>query len=149
MIKKFEIENFRSIKSLEIEDLGRINLFLGANNCAKTSILEACFLLLGFTNPQLIIRIHNFRDFGFNSVDDFRFIFKDLDYSNHVRIKANFKSPGEYRQVIVKASAVKKVVTDRNVKIDVQDISYDSNVEPNPINGKKNANTASWFSPIL
>lgn len=30
-----KIENFRGIKSLEIDDLARVNLFVGRNNCGK------------------------------------------------------------------------------------------------------------------
>ena len=39
------IEKFRGIKSLKIEDLKRINLIVGDNNCGKTSVLEAIQLL--------------------------------------------------------------------------------------------------------
>jgi recombinational DNA repair ATPase RecF len=41
--KQLKIENFRGIKSLEIDDLARVNLFVGRNNCGKTSVLEAIF----------------------------------------------------------------------------------------------------------
>ena len=41
--EQLKIENFRGIKSLEINDLARINLFVGKNNCGKTSVLEAAF----------------------------------------------------------------------------------------------------------
>ncbi len=40
MIKKIEIENFKSIDKLELE-LGRFNVFIGENGCGKTNILEA------------------------------------------------------------------------------------------------------------
>ena len=39
MIQKVKIENFKSIQSLEME-LGRLNVFIGANGCGKTNILE-------------------------------------------------------------------------------------------------------------
>jgi len=38
-----EIKGFRSFKNLKLKDLGDINLFLGPNNCGKTSILETVF----------------------------------------------------------------------------------------------------------
>jgi len=41
MIKSFQIQNFRQIKSLEFESLGRVNLITGKNNTGKTSVLEA------------------------------------------------------------------------------------------------------------
>ena len=43
MIDKIKIENFKSIQSLEIE-LGRLNVFIGANGSGKTNILEGIAL---------------------------------------------------------------------------------------------------------
>ena len=40
MIKEIQIENFKSIQSLTIE-LGRVNVFIGANGSGKSNILEA------------------------------------------------------------------------------------------------------------
>ena len=40
MITSIHIENFKSIQSLDIE-LGRLNIFIGANGCGKSNILEA------------------------------------------------------------------------------------------------------------
>lgn len=57
--KTLKIENFRGIKSLEINDLARVNLFVGRNNCGKTSVLEAAFLLADIGNPNLLINVQN------------------------------------------------------------------------------------------
>ncbi|MCU0428296.1 MAG: AAA family ATPase, partial [Candidatus Kapabacteria bacterium] len=35
------IQNFRGIKSLEMDDLGQVNVLVGKNNSGKTSVLEA------------------------------------------------------------------------------------------------------------
>jgi AAA15 family ATPase/GTPase len=43
MIKNIKIENFKSIQSLDL-DLGRLNVFIGANGSGKTNILEAICL---------------------------------------------------------------------------------------------------------
>ncbi len=40
MLKKIEIENYKSIYKESIE-LGRVNVFIGENGCGKTNILEA------------------------------------------------------------------------------------------------------------
>lgn len=40
MIKKVKIENFKSVRNLELE-LGRLNVLIGENGCGKTNILEA------------------------------------------------------------------------------------------------------------
>ncbi|MBI5418254.1 ATP-binding protein [Candidatus Poribacteria bacterium] len=75
------IENFRGITNLEINDMKRFNLLVGRNNCGKTSVLEAIFLLSGMSNPQLPLNIHLFRDLILTSDDDFRFLFRNLDFA--------------------------------------------------------------------
>ena len=49
MIKNISIENFRQFDHLEVKNLKRINFFVGKNNCGKTTILEALFIMV---NPQ-------------------------------------------------------------------------------------------------
>ncbi|MHC4190204.1 MAG: AAA family ATPase [Planctomycetota bacterium] len=43
-IKSFRIENYRSVKNLEINKLGPINVFFGKNNVGKSNILRALHL---------------------------------------------------------------------------------------------------------
>jgi len=50
---RITIKNFRGIESLEAVGLRRINLIVGRNNCGKSTLLEALFLLGGATNPKL------------------------------------------------------------------------------------------------
>jgi hypothetical protein len=45
MISSIRIEGFRGFKQFEMSGLGQINLLVGKNNCGKTSILEALYLL--------------------------------------------------------------------------------------------------------
>lgn len=45
MLEDFHIDGFRSFAALNIAPLARVNLFVGKNNCGKTSILEALQLL--------------------------------------------------------------------------------------------------------
>jgi len=52
MIKKIRIQNFRSIKNLEIQ-LGGINAFIGPNNAGKSNIMKALNLILGETYPTV------------------------------------------------------------------------------------------------
>ena len=40
MIKEIRIKNFKSVQKLKL-DLGRVNVFIGANGCGKSNILEA------------------------------------------------------------------------------------------------------------
>ncbi len=41
ILDSLEIRNFRGLKELKIEKLGRVNLLVGKNNTGKTSVLEA------------------------------------------------------------------------------------------------------------
>ena len=52
MIKKIKIQNFRSIRNLEIK-LGKINAFIGPNNVGKSNIMKALDLILGETYPTI------------------------------------------------------------------------------------------------
>lgn len=45
MYEQLHIENFRGLRDLTLVGLRRINLLVGANNCGKTSVLEAVHLL--------------------------------------------------------------------------------------------------------
>jgi AAA15 family ATPase/GTPase len=80
------IENFRGIEKLVLTDLKRVNLLVGRNNCGKTSVLEALFLLSGMSNPQLAVNIHSFRDLILTGDEDFSFMFRDLDFTNPIII---------------------------------------------------------------
>lgn len=52
MLKRIIIENFRSIKKIDIE-LSALNAFIGANNSGKSNIMLALNLVLGETYPTL------------------------------------------------------------------------------------------------
>ena len=54
MIKEIKIENFKSIQSLNLE-LGRLNVFIGANGSGKSNILEG----IGFGCAAAIHKLDN------------------------------------------------------------------------------------------
>ena len=47
MFHNIEINRFRGVKYSKIVGLKQINLFFGKNNCGKSSILDAIFLISG------------------------------------------------------------------------------------------------------
>ena len=53
MLQSVHIRNFRGLKDLKVEGLGRINVFAGRNNSGKTALLEALSLLAGAGWPNL------------------------------------------------------------------------------------------------
>lgn len=77
MIKKLIIENFRSIKNVEIK-LGTLNAFIGPNNAGKSNIMQALNLVLGETYPS--VRSFNEKDFY------------NYNKSNTIKIEAKFDS---------------------------------------------------------
>jgi AAA15 family ATPase/GTPase len=87
LFESININNFRGIESLEVSNIKQVNLITGKNNCGKTSILEAIFLLTGMSNPQLAVTIHAFRDLVLTDDDDFNYLFKNLDFSKSPLIR--------------------------------------------------------------
>ena len=78
-LNRVEIRRFRGLSELDLCGLGRFNLLLGANDVGKTSVLEAVFLLTGFVNLQLPIRVQDWRSLPIDTIDHFRTLFHDLD----------------------------------------------------------------------
>ena len=97
--KNFKITNFRGIKNLEINDFSRINIFLGQNNCGKSSILEALFLLNASNNPQILLNLEALRTIFHDEEDDLRFSFYNLDYNNKVKLEAELVGKKAYRKL--------------------------------------------------
>jgi len=89
MFTKIEIENFRGISKLVLDDIKQVNLVVGKNNTGKTSILEAIFLISGISNPQLPFNINTTRGLNFLSDKEEAFlIYHKLNYKNQLKIKA-------------------------------------------------------------
>jgi hypothetical protein len=65
MLATLEIRGFRTFNHLRIDDLARVNLFVGANNSGKTSVLEAGEILLGGGQPWVLLRSPTRRGDGF------------------------------------------------------------------------------------
>lgn len=90
MLTSLTVTNFRNLKSVTLEDLGRITLIGGKNGAGKTALLEALWLLSGPDLPDLTTRINAFRGMLIN---DLEIIFHDKFYAfdthRHIRISAH------------------------------------------------------------
>lgn len=87
MFKEISIKKYRGISSADIKDCRRINVFFGKNNCGKTSVLEAIFLLSGQSNPILPFNVNAFRGYtSLVSENDVRYIFYNLDTTYPIEI---------------------------------------------------------------
>jgi AAA domain, putative AbiEii toxin, Type IV TA system/Protein of unknown function (DUF2813) len=62
ILDSLEIHNFRGLKELCIEQLGRVNLLTGKNNVGKTSVLEALRLYANPGSSELLIELLRSRD---------------------------------------------------------------------------------------
>lgn len=86
VFSRIKIENFRGIKHLDLNNIKQINLLVGKNNCGKSSILDAIFLLSGFSNPLLNFRINQFRDYDKFNKEDLLLNFYNMLPENHIHI---------------------------------------------------------------
>lgn len=85
MIKSVTIDNFRQFDSLEVNNLKRINFFVGKNNCGKTSVVEALFWGLSPWRIESIGSIHSFRRMTL-TIESFATLFKNQDETKTIVI---------------------------------------------------------------
>lgn len=69
-ITSIHIENFRSLRELDIRGLGRVNLITGRNNAGKSSLLEALRILADEASPDTIFEIIAEREEDTGESDD-------------------------------------------------------------------------------
>lgn len=58
MLESLYVENYRGLRSFELDDLAPITLIGGRNGSGKTSVLEAIFLALGSHRPEILLNSH-------------------------------------------------------------------------------------------
>lgn len=79
-IKNIEISNFRGIEHLEVADFARVNIFVGQNNCGKSTLLEALLFVTGMSNPFLPQNLNSVRSRNlFSGVNSFKYLFHNMD----------------------------------------------------------------------
>ena len=103
MFNKIEVYYFRGIKSAVIDNLGQVNLFWGKNNCGKSSLLDAIFLVSGMSNPLLPLTINQMRQYGNVSPDGLKVNFYGFDTQTPIRIVA---TDGEVRELTIEAAEI-------------------------------------------
>jgi len=97
MFKKIKIDHFRGIAHLELSDLKKINLIVGENNCGKTSVLEALFLLINPGNSQLLGNVNILRGFPLISSEVLKISFLKSNIDKSVELEAELRDPSEKR----------------------------------------------------
>ena len=102
MFKSIKIKNLRAIEKLNIDNLGQINLFVGQNNCGKTTILEGLFFLIGATNPQLLIRANTFRALNVASKELLCTFFNNMDVAVPIEISCEIRETKEKQKLLIR-----------------------------------------------
>lgn len=84
MLKNIDIQNYRAIKHISLNNFANINIFTGAANTGKSSILEAVYFLCNVNIDTLnnILKIRNFTD----EKDMFSALFYDYNINNIIKI---------------------------------------------------------------
>lgn len=119
MIKNAEIHNFRGIRQTVINDFSRINVFFGKNNCGKSSLLEALFLVTGISNPILPITINNLRGYIRTKREDLATDFYNQDISIPILLKSELDT--EIREVEI------SLIQSNSKKVNLAELAGGSN----------------------
>ncbi len=88
---EINIEGYRGIKSLHLDNLQRVNVLLGNNNCGKSSLLEAILIMMGESKPTLPIEMNLDRNYQRQDKKDIALFFHNLDTSAPIHIAAKFE----------------------------------------------------------
>ncbi|MCY3839150.1 MAG: AAA family ATPase [Gammaproteobacteria bacterium] len=96
------VRGFKALADVELHPLGAFNVFLGANDVGKTSVLEAVFLLTGISNLQLPISVQNHRKYLVQSFDDLSYFFHDLNVDAPIELVGQVDG-GETRRLSITA----------------------------------------------
>ncbi|MDR3243828.1 MAG: AAA family ATPase [Elusimicrobiota bacterium] len=92
-LEQLIIKNFRGFDDIDINNLSNINLFIGKNNCGKTSILESLFLFFGISNPELINKMNFFiREINIQDINHLIYFFHKLKYENRPSFEGLFNN---------------------------------------------------------
>ena len=95
--ENLEIHNFRGIKNLRLDKLGQVNVFVGANNVGKSSVLEALFILSGKQHPYLPGSLNFIREAARKDFDHLKYLFYNADIEQHPIISADSTTQQQHR----------------------------------------------------
>lgn len=97
----FTARRFRGFHDISLEDLGSLNILVGANDTGKTSLLEAIFLLSGSGNLLLPVNVQGFRDYPVDDLDDLAHLFHECDTASGIELAARTAAPVSYRRLSI------------------------------------------------
>ena len=91
MVDSITIERLRGIRKCILEDFGRFNIFLGHNNCGKTTVIEAIYLFLGNDNIIGNVNINNLRQLIVDSEEKYKLNFYNLDTEHSIVLSGMYE----------------------------------------------------------
>lgn len=118
MFESIQIENYRKINKLKIEDLKQFNFVVGKNCCGKTSILESLFLSINPGNAVLTTRVRPVTQLPLTEIrleysKLWRTFFHKLNPKLEINLRSKFIEPfQEERSLTIKPIFEKKIIAD-------------------------------------
>lgn len=86
-LKELEITKFRGIQHLHIDELGKVNVFIGSNNVGKSTLLEAAYMLAAMANPFLPSQVNVLREAQYGDLAHIKYLFNKVRINEHPIIK--------------------------------------------------------------
>jgi len=88
MFKTIRIKHFRGIKDLKIDNLKKINIFVGDNATGKTAVLDAVYIAINPGNPDLPRKTNIWRNLGPITSSFWKSLFYNFYHKNEIEIEA-------------------------------------------------------------
>jgi len=109
VFKKIKIENFRGIDCLNLDNLRQFNLFVGKNNCGKTSLLESIVFISNPSNPLNPVLVNGIRGYYVTQPYSWTVLFKEMDTEFPIRLSGELVNPKEVRTLTI------NTIQDKNI----------------------------------
>lgn len=97
-IEKISIENYKGIENLTLSNLSKVNIFVGANNTKKTTILEGIYIGASYYDEFSGIYTANTRDLII-SQDKVETMFYNLNIEKEIKIKTFLNNRDNYEVI--------------------------------------------------
>jgi len=134
LLESLQLENYRVFRRLDIERLGRANLFVGRNNAGKSSILEAVRLYASRGSDDAMMSIlesHDDLRLDARDIDDRFFAVKqlfhgrDAEWNDHSQIRIGPRNDSG-RTLSVRIAAISKTIHPDQAVQDAQSALFEN-----------------------